>query len=244
MQKFTIFSVILSLSVVLVIGDLVLHDYVNDNPWQEAAVEEEVEETAPDSVGTLIEEPVIEEEPEPTPVEIVEEVVEVVSPAEEEEVSLESEDSFDLNLLRTKITEGILEAAGFSNVVIKDALFSGQVFQLISFSDQHDAFIYQWNFFSEERFVGTIYEMRYPTATASFQGYLELRERSEAQSSVGEMNEVNNYGDASFYFNHFTKTKTVHLVFRKDSSVYAMEYAYGYHETMKELVALLLSKNT
>jgi len=113
------------------------------------------------------------------------------------------------------------------------------VFQTISFADQGDATTYQYNLFDGENFIGSVYEFRYPTETGSFQGYLSLRERAATLADVGELNEANNYGDASFYFNHFSKTKTVHLVMKSRNNIYAFEYAYKHHDQMKNVFELM-----
>lgn len=200
MQKLTIFSVLLSISVVLIVVDTVSHNYL-------AAPE------APESLETPVENadaPLLEE------------------PAEEAAVSL-SED------LSSSLNASLFESANFTSPVLKDTLYSGLVFQFISFSDQNEATIYQWNLFDGEQYVGSIYEIKYPTETGSFQGYLALRERAMNLSEIGLVNEVNNYGDASFYFNHKNKIKTVHLVLRTGSSVYAFDYSQSNHEKMKKV---------
>jgi hypothetical protein len=54
-------------------------------------------------------------------------------------------------------------------------------------------------------------------------------------TDLGSVNEVNNYGDASFYFNHKNKLKTVHLIIRTGRDIYAFEYSQSFHETMKKV---------
>lgn len=211
MQKFTVFSIILSISILLVIGDIIFHDYLNDNPFAEAEVEETV----------------VEEEGEEEEVALDEQII-------EDEVITAS-----VELPESEIWEGLFASAGFTDPVLKEGIFSGLIYQFINFSDQTDAFIYQWNLFNGVNYIGTIYEIKYPTDTGSFQGYLALRERAFGHSDKGQVNEVNNYGDASFYFNHGAKTKTVHLVIRKGSDLYAFEYSHLNHELMKKVFDLL-----
>lgn len=208
MQKLTIFSVLLSISVVLIVVDTVSHDYL-----------------------TGFEEPGDSESP------LLEEELE---PEEEATVSLSedlegSEDLEVIELLDSTLNASLFENANFVSPVLKDTLYSGLVFQFISFSDQNDASIYQWNLFDGEQYIGSIYEIRYPTETGSFQGYLALRERAMNLPEIGSVNEVNNYGEASFYFNHKTKIKTVHLVIRTGDSIYAFDYSQSNHEKMKKV---------
>jgi hypothetical protein len=200
MQKLTLFSVLLSISVILIVGDIVVHDYLATPPPVEGTPENPVEELNPD-----------------------------------EEASVDLADEALPIVLESTLSSGLFTQAGFLNPVLKDTLFSGLVFQFISFADQETATVYQWNVFDGEQFIGSIYEIKYPTETGSFQGYLALRERAMSLTDLGSVNEVNNYGDASFYFNHKTKMKTVHVILRTGSDVYGFEYAQTYHENMKNV---------
>lgn len=214
MQKFTVFSVLLSFTVILIIGDMVLHDYLNADQFEQSV----------QSLETEINE--LQGEPEATDGIDIEE--------SDEDVTLSSEDVTD-----PKITTDLLAASGFGNPVLKEAIFSGYVFQFINFADQLGAVTYQWNFFENEAFKASIYEIKYETETGSFQGYLNLRKRAGELTQVGTVNEANNYGDSSFYFNHKTKTKTVHLVIKKGKTIYAFEYPYSIHDRMKVLLESL-----
>lgn len=224
MQKFTAFSILVSLSVVLLMTDALWNKIPTGNEQVPAAIDVE---SIPETVQELPEVLPEEENPEETPVE---------NPASTEDMEVDLSESLD-----SQLESGLFVRAGFSKAVLKDSLFSGLVFQFISFSDQSYATIYQWNLFDDEAFVGSISEIRYPTETGSFQGYLALRERASALTQLGTVNEVNNYGDASFYFNHKTKTKTVHLIMRKGRDIYAFEYAADHHEKMKNMFDILVS---
>jgi len=220
MQKFTIFSAILSISIILVIGDVLTHGYLN---------EESTEEIVEEAMETLetIETTEKEENTDQPPAE-----------PEESDESVDLSSETDLKVLIPNFSEDILLESGFFDPVLKDSIYSGFVFQFIPYTDA-DAFVYQWNIFDGESYIGSIYEMKYPNETASFQGYLALRQAGSSKNDIGTVNEVNNYKDASFYFNHNTKTQTVHLVIRSGQNVYAYEYAHRYHESMKNLFDLV-----
>lgn len=207
MQKFTVFSIILSVIVVLVISDLVLHDYLgtaNQDNFDEAAnVATSVFDVPTEGNGSL-----------PT-----------------------AEEYFDiLDMIEPSMTAQQFVDAGFTGATLKETTYFGLIFQLISFSDQNDAFVHQWNLFDGQEFVGTVYEIDYSSATGGLQGYLTLRERASGLASEGDVNEVNMYGDASFYFNHKVKNKTVHTVIRDGAIIYAFEYAYVHHDNMKKVM--------
>lgn len=202
MQKFTVFSIILSLCVIFILGDMVFHGYLNTNVLQ-------IEEAAQAGTGETTE-PIIEN-------------VQV--------------DTSDIPEAKLKAADFI--AAGFENPVLKDAVFDGNIFSFLTFSDQSDAYIYQWNFFDGETFIGSIYEVEYKSDTGGFQAYLTLRDRAVKLLNLGDVNETNSYKDASFYFNHKAKKNTVHLVIRKGGTIYAFQYAYSGHDKMKNLFEII-----
>ncbi len=210
MQKFTVFSIILSMTLLLVLGDLVVHDYLKAGAETIPVLEKAADTGSTSVLNTLI------------PDETVEEVVEL--PVIEVEASLQA-DTF--------------ASAGFSSPILKEAIYSGLIFQFIPFSEADNATVQQSHLFNGEEFVGTVYEVAYPTETASFQGYLTLRERSKSLAHLGSIYEANTSGDSSFYFNHDAKTKTVHLIMRSGNTVYAFEYAHLHHESMKNVFDLI-----
>lgn len=202
MQKLTLFSVLLSISVILIVGDIVFHDYLNE--FEASTPNEETDLTSGE-----------------TPL--------------EQEAPVDLSEEMEPTLIQSSLSAELFTQAGFLKPVLKDTIFSGLVFQFISFADQEEATVYQWNIFDGELYVGSVYEMKFPTETGSFQGYLALRERAMSLSELGAVNEVNNYGAASFYFNHKSKVKTVHLVIRTGNDIYGFEYAQTNHEKMKNV---------
>lgn len=225
MQKFTAFSILLSLVVVLATVDVLFHGYLGapqdkgatPKPVEQVNTEVDSEMDTPDSSVTSdpTHENALEDGTEDPTVELQE------APAE------------------SRITGDLLTQAGFVQPVVKDALFSGLIFQIIPFSDGAEADTLQLNFFDGETYVGTFYEMVYLTDTGSFQGYLSLREAAKALTDLGTVNEVNMYGDASFYFNHKSKVKTVHMLALYGNRVIGFEYAQTEHEKMKKLFDIL-----
>ncbi len=219
MQKFTVFSIVLSLVVVLTMTDVLFHGYLTDEETPSETIETpELPSSDPasaDPQGEVTELAPSTETPSETP------------PVELQEEKLPSVLSVEL-----------MKQAGFLTPILKEAPFSGLVFQFLSVDPNPEATAYQWNFFEETSYTGSFYEEVFPTETGAFQAYLALREAAQA-SGLGTVNEVNNYGDASFYFNHSTKTKTVYLVMHTQNRVIAFEYAQEVHEKMKKLFDIL-----
>lgn len=132
-----------------------------------------------------------------------------------------------------------LEAAGFFTPTLKEALFSGLLFQFIPLESSTDVVSSQWSIFDGENYVGTIYELSYPSETGALQGYFSIRNLAQGLTELGAVNEVNLYGEGSFYFNHKIKNQTVFVVIRSGSTVYGFEYPYTFHENMKKLFDFL-----
>ena len=208
MQKFTVFAILLSLSVVLVLGDLLLSKYLKTSALQ-ANVQNValVEQELPAQLDPSLEDPSTTEVPVETP---------------ESQVALNN-----------------LEAAGFFAPTLKEALFSGLLFQFIPLEESGDTISSQWSIFDGENYVGTIYELAYPSETGALQGYFAIRNLAQGLTELGTVNEVNLYGEGSFYFNHKIKNQTVFAVIRSGSTVYGFEYPYTFHENMKKLFDFL-----
>lgn len=202
MQKFTVFAILLSLSVVLVLGDILLNNYLKtsvlgaETPSEVLTVEQEL------------------------PVEL-----------ESKDLAVESPES--------QLALNNLEAAGFFSPVLKEALFSGLLFQFIPLDSPTDLISSQWSIFDGEDYVGSIYELTYSSETGALQGYFAIRNLAQGLTELGSVNEVNLYGEGSFYFNHKIKNQTVFIVIRSGSTVYGFEYPYTFHENMKKLFDFL-----
>lgn len=225
MQKFTAFSILLSLIVVLATVDVLSHGYLSDG--ESAVIQEDA------TMDTPVDSTLDTEEPLATEEDPVNEVESIPSDTSDQAVELQEEE------MNSWLTAEILTQAGFAKPVVKEALFSGLIFQIIPFNDASDTQTLQLNFFDGEIYVGTFYEVVYATETGSFQGYLSLREAAKTLTDLGTANEVNMYGDASFYFNHKTKVKTVHMVVLYGNRVLGFEYAQSEHEKMKKLFDIL-----
>lgn len=225
MQKFTAFSILLSIIVVLATVDVLFHGYLGG---EQVAAEDEAQVDEENAMDTPVD---TEVDSSVNPVD--EEVISEVSP----DANSEADESVELQEVEMEswITGDLLSQAGFMSPVVKEALFSGLIFQIIPFNDGADSQTLQLNFFDGETYVGTFYEIVYATDTGSFQGYLNLREAAKSLTELGTVNEINMYGDASFYFNHKSKVNTVHMVALYGKRIYGFEYASDAHEKMKKM---------
>lgn len=239
MHKFTIFTILLSVIVVLVVADVVVGDFLGKDFAEETSTEssEEVaiasedwdatELTDPESRG---DEEAISEESVETPIE----ETEVLPTEETTEIPMEEIPEADAQL-----TTELLTTAGFTSPSLSTEPYDGLIF---GFWDTTDAFaentVFRHKLFSGADYVATFYEIQTDSEVALFEAYETLRTLANT-STNGEINENNTYGDASFYFNHLTKTNTVFLVFQKSGMLYAFEYPPTLHAQTRGLIDLL-----
>jgi hypothetical protein len=225
MHKFTIFTILLSVIVVFVVAELVVNDYMGDDFVAEEVTEEVVD---PEMRGD--EEEVGEEAPdeEETPEEVSVEEISV------EEVIVEEEPSFEALL-----TDEVLTSTTITEPVLTTAFYDGLVFGFWDTSEEFtELVVLKHKLFDGATYMGSIFEIQPGSAIDLFTAYETLRSVSEA-SDTGEINENNAYGDASFYFNHATKTNMVFLVVRLSDVIYSLEYSPTYHGQMRSLIEVL-----
>ncbi len=164
MQKLTVFSIILSLSVLLILGDIVYHDYLD--PVYSTAPAEDVEDYQPLMQDYLED---IQETDSNYDADVNENADSSETTDADEMAYIQLTEDDSIALLTASLSEDSFIAAGFFDPILKDTIFSGYVFNFVKFSDQAEPFVYQWNLFEGEEFVGAIYQMRYPTATWSYE---------------------------------------------------------------------------
>ncbi len=210
MNKFTIFTIIFSAIVIITVGELVINDYL-DRHSDEVADSEQV--TVDSEQWTVDSDEEIEAE-EPI-IEDVEEVLPVAS-----------------------YLNGLDYSAFGIAAALKDKNAPELVFQFLSFDDDPSDYLY-YELFDGEEYVGSLYEINCSDPTQAFTIYTDMKQSGSGQPETGSINEVNNYGDASFYFNHTTKTTSVFAVVLKDNKVYAFNYPHSYHSNFKELIGAI-----
>lgn len=246
MHKFTIFTIIFSIMVVLVIADLVINDYWGkdfaDGSQLETSEEAPVdlvikkEETDEDSE----EEDALGEEAFDD-ASVMNELSEGAEGTEDGDgVEIPEEfrgiDDGEVTVEEPSITLDLLLASNFQEPRLEEKAYEELIFGFWDMGDALAEFdVYENALFEGTAYVGMLYEIQTQSEVDGFVAYEALRDTGET-SDTGEVNETNNYGDASFYFNHNTKTNTVFLVFQKGTMVYAFEYSPSYHSQMKALI--------
>jgi len=121
---------------------------------------------------------------------------------------------------------------------LKSKNFPDNVFQFLEYNDD-SAESYYWELFSGEEYLGGLYEIVCKDPTEAFTVYTDLKQSAMDQPSAGTVNEVNNYGEASFYFNDNVKTTSIFIVILGENRVFAFNYGSAYHNDFKGLFTSL-----
>jgi len=230
MHKFTIFTILLSVCVVLIVADLVLHDYWGEDFASQDAI---TEQTSPD-----------ETVPDETP----------VSPGASTDLTTPTDPEFygdeednpttsttEPPEVQPTLTQALTADLGLTEPILETESYTGLIYGFWDLSASlNGATVLRHKLFDGTTFLGSIYEIRGTTDVDLFSLYEALRTLANT-SDTGTINENNAYGEASFYFNHSVKTNTVFLTVRTQNAVYAFEYAPSAHVQMKKLISLLMA---
>lgn len=132
----------------------------------------------------------------------------------------------------------ILSGLDYESSVLKEKNFPEKVFQFLEFDNDNSDGMY-WELFADSTYEGGLYEIICKNPTDAFTVYTDLKSSAMDQPENGTINEVNNYGLASFYFNDNVKTSTVFLVILGEDRVYAFGYPKEEHERFKKIAESL-----
>lgn len=236
MHKLTIFTVILSIVVVVVVAELMFDNVLTAEEGQADILTSQT--VHPSLVNTDADAAESDVELNANDIEAL-----LAEDAAEDDVEIDieallAEDDLDdveieiLSLENGKLSAEVLRNAGFPNSDLVEAAFDGSIYQTIDVSDL--SLNVEKNYVAnKEEVFGAIY-------TFSVDGriqnelYRVLRERAAFGTSV-EVNETNTFGDNSFYMNDNRRESTAFLVIRSGSSFYAFAYPKKYHKYFKPL---------
>ncbi len=227
MNKFTIFTVILAVSVITVTVDLGLRDYFDKN--SEASVldsggTEEVENeqapSAPEPPEVVIEAEPQPQQPPPPPIQEQPPVYTPPPPA-------------------SSVTQSKIAQADFTGR-LAEKYFNGRVFQLLDVTKNPVDAISFYEIMEGASSIASITEIVLRDEIRALQLYVLLQNKTKPYIDLS-INETNAYGDRSFYINHAKKTDEAFLTVKIRNRIYAFAYVKAYHSSIKKLIELLNS---
>lgn len=220
MNKFAIISAVLVFSVVTVMGDFVIRDYVGRQAETSVITADNGQQTGqnqqiPDNITNV---------PAPTP----------------QTPQAFPVDSTDTQVAATpagKITEALISQAGFTGV-LTEKHFDGKVFQLLDITKTPVSSIGYFEETVNGAPVTSVTEIILPDEIRALQMYVLLQNKTKTYIDLS-LNETNAYGDRSFYINHAKKPDEAFLTVKIGKTIYCFAYVKSYHPQIKQLISLL-----
>lgn len=229
MSKFTIFTIILSISVVTVTADLVLRDYFQTGGANIIKSDEISPVISSEERLSRDEQPRrIESNPAPErqPVEqtIAEQTTALIEPVA-------------VAPSAPVITADLVRQAGFTDDFVEKQ-FNGKVFQLLDITRNPVDNISMYEVSENGSAAVSITEITLSDEIRALQLYILLQNKTKPYIDLS-LNETNAYGDRSFYINHAKKPNEAFLTMKIGHTIYAFAYVKTRHPEVKKLIALL-----
>lgn len=228
MNKFTIFTIILAVSVVTVMADLGFRErygysgqtsvITSENP-----AADQKQTTPPAVTGTTT---------DPTQVPLQ---------PNESDVSTGTNTpaaSYIIPPPSSNVTQEKVTAAGFTGS-FTEKHFDGKVFQLLDITKIPVEAIGLYEITQDGTPVVTVMEIALKDEIKALQTYVLLQNKTKPYIDLS-LNETNAYGDRSFYINHAKKPGEAFLTVKIGKMIYSFAYVKFYHPEIKKLIQLLI----
>lgn len=226
MNKFTIFTIILAVSIVTVMADLGFREYYG-TAGQTSVITSENPAPAQKSV---------------TPTGVTETTV----PSAAADVSAGTNTPAGAATTATPyivpppsstITQEKVESAGFTGQ-FTEKHFDGKVFQLLDITKIPVEALGLYEIAQDDTPVVTVTEIALKDEIKALQMYVLLQNKTKPYIDLS-LNETNAYGDRSFYINHAKKPGEAFLTVKIGKMIYSFAYVKFYHPEIKKLIQLL-----
>lgn len=224
MNKFTLFSIVLSLIIILMVLELVRNDYLtNYNQSQSDGFGRKTDfvnqnESAFD--GSVFGQA----------------KTDFPSNIDKQNIGANASEL----LLLSQITQEIIEKAGFVEAKLEQVDFNNLIFQKLEVNAGDTEQVLKFNVFENEIFAASIYETLYGNPDVAKEFYNLLMEQSGLLAGM-VVNVTNSFAQGSYYINvEEGENVRVMLVVLFDKGVYVFEYPHANHSKIKKLIELLL----
>lgn len=226
MNKFTIFTVILAVSVITVTLDLAVRDYFDVKEGETSVI------SAPVSAGADEPQEVAasaQERASASDFSAAQPLVPPESPVFIEEPAISAPS--------VTITQEAIKNAGFENG-FTEKHFDGKVFQLLDITKNPVDSIGLYEVTKDGVAIASVTEISLRDEIRALQLYILLQNKTKPYIDLS-LNETNAYGDRSFYINHQKKPDEAFLVVKIGKTLYGFAYVKTYHPQIKRLIQLL-----
>jgi len=256
MQKFTIFSVLLTVVIIVIVAEIMVNDYLPQ--FEKPDIENELALLTSDPLGITEATQVnvlgadLQTEIDTntgTDLSLTTETVDTAVDLNSSSLDLnnsslnsditdfESNDysGFDPNVY---IREDQIKSAGFSSAYLADDSHNGYLFKTIYIDDLHDVNFKKYLVRDNIKSFAKIYVFTTGPSSQIDQLYEVLKARA-AEGLQTEINETNEFGNKSFYLNDKSRPSTAFLTVKVGSLLYAFSYPKEYHPQIRNLIQLI-----
>ncbi len=253
MRKFTIFTILLTIVVIVVMGQILVDEYL-PNLGKDASGELSV--LLPDSLrvdregsqvffgSDLVKDdenkefedyvPSFETQPvaaEPSP-------TQSSGPSDFEDLSYAAQVQSSNPLGSVLLRDEQIKSAGFVGGYIEPEDHEGLLFKTVAVDDLDDVKMDKFSIRTEAQFLAKVYVFRVGISTNVRDVYHLLKSKSSQGVGV-QINDTNEFGVSSFYMNDSRRTGVAFLTVRIGGLIYAFSYPHEYHSQIKNLIQLL-----
>jgi len=219
MQKFTIFTVIFSVILLILVAELLTNDYFNNDDGDNYA--------ASLFSADLLNDPTAE---------FAEEFEGIVR----DKVKSTSDALPKINPLSGKkhLDTDFLKQGGFIVPRIDEDDYNGKFFDFINLSDVGISDVVKGLIYENSELSGIYYEARQENISTAKEVYTIIKEKAKRDIDFS-VNETDSYGDNSFYINQVNNKDKVYLVVRIRNYVYGFNYPEDNHQKYSNLTKIL-----
>lgn len=143
--------------------------------------------------------------------------------------------SFSQNVF---IREDQIKSAGFTGAYLEDEPYDGYLYKTIYIDDLKDLEVSKTAICTSDSLLAKVYVFQVGGLTSVSEIYEVLKMRAAEGLDI-EINETNEFGNASFYMNDARRQDTAFLTVKIGSILYGFSYPKEYHSQIKNLITLL-----
>lgn len=158
-----------------------------------------------------------------------------------QDVSFDIEDfsnSYDHATTNVYITNDNVISAGFAGAYLEPESFDGFLFKTVSIGDLYGLKVDKYSITNGQTNYAKVYVIIPQDVSTTGEIYSVLKVRA-AQGLETDINETNQFGDASFFMNDSRRQQIAFLTVKVGSYIYAFSYQKEYHPQVKNLAEML-----
>lgn len=131
-----------------------------------------------------------------------------------------------------------IRSAGFVGAYLQSEPHNGFLFKTIYIDDLYDVEVSKTSIKTDESLLAKVYVIKVGSLTSVNEVYEVLKVRGSEGLDV-DLNETNEFGDGSFYLNDARRSNVAFLTAKVGGLIYGISYPKEYHAQVKNLLMLI-----